>query len=191
MVHMDDRLIDIAIIGAGPTGATLALGLANLGLDIALVDARDAAAKRKPDGRNFAIVTGSWRLLRSIGVTDALAESSQPLNGLEATDGGTHWFGQPSVLFSKEDLDSPDPDEPLGQMVMAEPLQAALDAAVQSHAKIYAHAPARFNGMTQKPGHVEIALDGGETIKARLLIGADGMRSPVREALNIKTEGRD
>ncbi|MEL7285251.1 MAG: FAD-dependent oxidoreductase [Pseudomonadota bacterium] len=191
MKRMDDRLIDIAIIGAGPTGATLALGLANLGLDVALVDARDAAAKRKPDGRNFAIVTGSWRLLRSIGITGALADSCQALNGLEAIDGGTHWFGQPSVLFSKEDLDSPDPDEPLGQMVMAEPLQAALDAAVEAHDKIHAHAPARFKGITQRPGHIEIELEGGDAIKARLLIGADGMRSPVREALDIKTEGRD
>ena len=145
MRSMTDRIFDIAIIGAGPTGASLALGLANLGLKIALVDARDPAASAKPDGRNFAIVTGSWRLLRSLGVTETLTETSQPLNGLEAVDGGTHYFGHPSVLFEKTDLDSPDPDEPLGQMIMAEPLQAAMDAAVAANGEITHFSPALFD----------------------------------------------
>ncbi|MEO1189256.1 MAG: FAD-dependent oxidoreductase, partial [Pseudomonadota bacterium] len=177
---MTDRLFDIAIIGAGPTGAALALGLARLDLDVALIDARDPAAKARPDGRNFAIVTGSWRLLRSLGVTETLADSCQALNGLEAIDGGTHYFGQPSILFENTDLDSPDPDEPLGQMVMAEPLQAALDTAIKSSDQITCFAPARFEHVTCEPQAGVVVLDTGESIRTRLLVGADGMRSPVR-----------
>ena len=109
---MSEQIFDVAILGAGPTGASLALGLAQAGLDVAVIDARDPAVKPPKDGRNFAIVTGSWRLLDSIGVAAKLAETSQPLNGLEATDGGTHYFGQPSVLFTKDDLESVNPDEP-------------------------------------------------------------------------------
>lgn len=191
MEDMKDHVFDTAIVGAGPTGATLALGLAPLGLDVALIDARDPAATSQPDGRNFAIVTGSWRLLNSIGVTDALAESSQALNGLEAIDGGTHFFGQPSVLFESADLDSPDPDEPLGQMVMAEPLQAALDAAIAASDQITVFAPARFETVTREAQRATITLESGETISTRLLVGADGMRSPVRQASGIATEGRD
>ena len=182
---------DIAIVGAGPTGASLALGLAQRGLTVAVIDARDPAATPRPDGRNFAIVTGSWRLLRSLGLTDALEDTSQALNGLEAVDGGTHYFGQPSVLFTNDDLDSPDPDEPLGQMVMAEPLQAALDAQIATNQGITSFAPARFEGLTEHPGAIELQLEDGRTITAGLLIGADGMRSPVRQALGIATEGRD
>jgi len=191
MRSMTDRIFDIAIIGAGPTGASLALGLANLGLKIALVDARDPAASAKPDGRNFAIVTGSWRLLRSLGVTETLTETSQPLNGLEAVDGGTHYFGHPSVLFEKTDLDSPDPDEPLGQMVMAEPLQAALDAAVAANDEITHFAPALFDRVERDAYQATVYLADGTTVQTRLLVGADGMRSPVREAIGIETEGRD
>ncbi|MEO1660754.1 MAG: FAD-dependent oxidoreductase [Pseudomonadota bacterium] len=182
---------DVAIVGAGPTGATLALGLAQRGLTVAVIDARDPATPPPPDGRNFAIVTGSWRLLRALGLTDALRDSSQPLNGLEAIDGGTHYFGQPSVLFANEDLDSPDPDEPLGQMVMAEPLQAALDAQIADQNAITHHAPARFAGLEERPGAIAVHLEDGRTLSAGLLIGADGMRSPVRNALGIQTEGRD
>lgn len=182
---------DIAIVGAGPTGASLALGLAQRGLTVAVIDARDPAATPRPDGRNFAIVTGSWRLLRSLGLTDALEDTSQALNGLEAVDGGTHYFGQPSVLFTNDDLDSPDPDEPLGQMVMAEPLQAALDAQIATNQGITSFAPARFENLTERPGAIELQLEDGRTVTAGLLIGADGMRSPVRQALGIATEGRD
>lgn len=191
MGFMSDHLFDIAIVGAGPTGAALAVGLAQLGLEVAVIDARDPSAPPPADGRNFAIVTGSWRLLRSIGVTEALADSCQALNGLEATDGGTHYFGQPSVLFTNSDLDSADPDEPLGQMVMADPLQGALDAALADNDKITWFAPARFEQLEQDGGTVTLSLEGGQSIRTRLLVGADGMRSPVRNALGIKTEGRD
>ena len=188
---MTDQIHDVAIIGAGPTGAALALGLTQLDLNVAVVDTRDPEASPRPDGRNFAIVTGSWRMLRKLGVTANLEETSQPLHGLEAVDGGTHYFGQPSVLFTQDDLDSADPDEALGQMIMAEPLQAALDQAMADDARITHIAPDYFADQTAEPGYVRIALKSGDEIKARLLVGADGMRSPVRESLGIPTEGRD
>ena len=188
---MSEQMFDVAIIGAGPTGACLALGLAQAGLDVAVIDARDPAAIPPKDGRNFAIVTGSWRLLDSIGVASKLAETSQPLNGLEATDGGTHYFGQPSVLFTKDDLESVNPDEPLGHMTMAEPLQAALDAAMKDESRIQWFAPERFDRVDVQAGHAEIQLESGQKLKARLLVGADGMNSPVRQAAGISTEGRD
>ncbi|MEL6724393.1 MAG: FAD-dependent oxidoreductase [Pseudomonadota bacterium] len=188
---MAEQTFDIAIVGAGPTGASLALGLAQSGLEVALIDARDLSQPARRDGRNFAIVTGSWRLLNSIGVAESLRETSQPLNGLEAVDGGTHWFGQPSVLFTKDDIESIDPDEPLGQMVMAEPLQARLDRALEEEARITHFTNARFMTSRLEGGSIVAGLESGKSVKARLLVGADGMNSPVRQAAGIPTEGRD
>ena len=188
---MADHIYDVAIVGAGPTGSALALGLAQLGLETVLVDARDLSQPAPADGRNFAIVTGSWRLLASLGVTDDLGKDSQPLNGLGAIDGGTHYFGRPSVLFQKEDLESADPDEPLGQMVKAEPLQAALDAAVSANRNVTHLTPEKFVTADAGPGAIQLTLESGKTVQARLLVGSDGMKSPVREAAGIATEGRD
>lgn len=186
---MSKTVRDVVIVGAGPAGSTLALGLANLGLEVTLIDARDPKAEKRPDGRNYAVVTGSWRLLQRVGVADALTSTSEPLLGLEAVDGGTHFFGAPSVLFKDEDLG--DTGEPLGYMVMAEPLQAALDKAVAAHEQIELRAPALFEGLEAEPGLNRITLANGDEIETRLLIGCDGMKSPVRGALGIKTEGRD
>ncbi|MEL6415809.1 MAG: FAD-dependent oxidoreductase [Pseudomonadota bacterium] len=188
---MAEQTFDIAIVGAGPTGASLALGLAQSGLEVALIDARDLSQPARRDGRNFAIVTGSWRLLNGIGVAESLRETSQPLNGLEAVDGGTHWFGQPSVLFTKNDIESIDPDEPLGQMVMAEPLQARLDQALEEEARITHLTNARFVTSRLDGGSIVAELESGNSVKAWLLVGADGMNSPVRQAAGIPTEGRD
>ena len=188
---MSDQMFDVAVIGAGPTGAALAIGLAQAGLSVAVIDARDPAVTPPRDGRNFAIVTGSWRLLGSIGVAAHLAETSQALNGLEAVDGGTHYFGQPSVLFSKDDLEGVDPDEPLGHMTMAEPLQATLDKAMENEPGLTRFAPEKFDGLDQQAGQIGITLASGKTLFARLLVGADGMNSPVRNAVGIGTEGRD
>ncbi len=188
---MEDQIYDVAIVGAGPTGAALALGLAHAGLRVAVIDTRDPEAELKADGRNFAIVTGSWRMLRKLGIAAQLEEESQPLRGLEAVDGGTHFFGRPSILFTQEDLDSADPDEPLGQMVMAEPLQAALDRAMDAADGIERIAPDFFAAQTSLAHAVLIDLKSGRQLKARLLVGSDGMNSPVRQSLGIATEGRD
>ncbi|MEM1036875.1 MAG: FAD-dependent oxidoreductase [Pseudomonadota bacterium] len=186
---MTNTVRDTVIIGAGPMGSTLALGLAGLGLDVVLIDARDPKAEKRLDGRNFAVVTGSWRLLKSVGVPDALLESSEPLMGLEAIDGGTHFFGAPSVLFKDDDIG--EDGDPLGYMVMAEPLQAVLDETVAEAANIEVIAPALFTGLESEPGLNRIHLKDGRTIETRLLIGCDGVKSPVRNALGIATEGRD
>ena len=188
MAHLDT---EIAIVGAGPAGASLALALAGAGFDITLIDARDPAAKARSDTRNFAVVTGSWRLLTAIGIAERIAGETQPLHGLEAVDGGTHWFGAPSVLFGDEDLIHREEGETLGHMIEATILQAALDEAVEADTRINKLAPARFSGAKAEPGRITVELEDGSAITARLLVGADGMNSPVRNAAGITVEGRD
>ncbi|MEM5515616.1 FAD-dependent oxidoreductase [Henriciella sp. AS95] len=188
---MTPQQTEIVIVGAGPTGASLAIALAEAGFDTLLIDARDDAAKARLDTRNYAIVTGSWRLLTAIGVADKLNGETQPLNGLEAVDGGTHWFGVPGVLFEDDDLADRADGEALGQMVEATKLQAALDAMIDDAENLTVIAPALFEDYETAPGGVTVRLADGRHIKAKLLIGADGIKSPVRTAAGIETEGRD
>lgn len=188
---MKSGIFDIAIIGSGPVGAALALALSQRQLQVALIDARDKTKAKQADGRNFAIVTGSWRLLQSVGVTEPLERASQKLHGLEAVDGGTHWFGRPGVMFEDADLESADPGESLGYMVKAAVLQSALDEAIAEQSNITLFAPEMFEAIDAGDGSAVLSLESGQTVKARLVAGADGVKSPLRQALGIATEGRD
>lgn len=186
-----DRTYDLAIVGAGPVGTTLAILAANRGFSVILIDARDPDAVPRQDTRTFAIVRGSWRLLGAAGVTEALGGLTEPLNGLEAIDGGTHWFGAPGVLFGNEDLPD-DPDgQPLGQMVPAAALQAALDEACGRTDGIDWRHGQLFEGMETGPAGATLILSDGSRIETRLVAACDGMKSSVRAAAGITTEGHD
>jgi 2-octaprenyl-6-methoxyphenol hydroxylase len=178
------------VIGAGPVGTSLAILTAAAGFRTVLVDARDPDRDPPRDTRNFAIVRGSWRLLGAAGVHPALHGLTQPLLGLEATDGGRHWFGAPSVLFGTDDL-PPDADgEPLGEMVPAEALQAALDSIAAKAANLTWLRGRKFTALATDAASARITLDTGDEITAGLVAACDGVRSPVRTALGIPTEGR-
>ncbi len=186
-----DRTYDLAIVGAGPVGTTLAILAANRGFSVILIDARDPDAVLRQDTRTFAIVRGSWRLLGTAGVTEALCGLTEPLNGLEAIDGGTHWFGAPGVLFGNEDLPD-DPDgQPLGQMVPAAALQARLDEACGKTDGIDWVRGQLFEAMVTGPAGATLTLSGGSLIETRLVAACDGMKSSVRAAAGITTEGHD
>ncbi|MEO1473344.1 MAG: FAD-dependent monooxygenase [Pseudomonadota bacterium] len=181
---------DMIIVGAGPTGGVLALAAAQSGLNVILLDGRTEADRTRKDGRNFAIVRGSWALLKSVGLADALFDTAEPLNGLEAVDGGRHWFGAPEALFGVEDLDPREDGTPLGYMVEAEPLQAEIDKALAHLDNLDWRAGARFAGLDIQNGQATVSLEDGTVLSAQLVVGCDGVNSPVRKAAGIPTEGR-
>lgn len=188
--EQSSTIADLAIVGAGPIGATLAIGAAQAGFQVTLIDARDPDIVR-PDGRNFAIVRGSWRLLTACGVTSELQQTAQPLHGLEAIDGGRHWFGAPSVMFGDDDLPEAEDGTPLGYMVEAPRLQAALDRKLAEEDNIQWLRKAQFTGFDVQAGQVCLNLADGRALNARLVAGCDGVNSPVRQAGGITVEGRN
>ncbi len=184
-----DTKFDLAIVGAGPAGASLAILAAKAGFSVCLIDARDNKASTRRDTRTFAVVAGSWRMLGRAGVHDALADKIGPLNGLEAVDGGKHYFGAPSVFFDLTDLNA-DSDEPLGQMVPAQALQAALDEQLAKSDNLTWLKNAWLSDIETTGATATISTRSGHKVTAGLVAACDGVNSPVRNALNIPTVGR-
>ncbi|MFN4183203.1 MAG: FAD-dependent monooxygenase [Hyphomonas sp.] len=180
---------DLAVIGAGPVGTSLAVLAAKAGLRTVLVDARPENATPAADTRSFAIVRGSWRLLGAAGVHGDLEGVTEPLNGLEAVDGGTHWFGAPWAAFSTSDLPEGD-REALGELVPAGALQAALDRETGATEGLIWKQGARFSGYEALPSGALVHLEGGESFRCALIAACDGIHSAVRDAAGIGTEGR-
>ncbi len=182
-------MYDLVVVGAGPVGTTLAILAAQRGFDTVLIDTRPVDAGPQNDGRTFAIVRGSWRLIGAAGVHADLVGQTEPLNGLEAMDGGRHFFGAPAVAFGGEDLPGAT-QEPLGQMVPAENLQAALDAAAARTPGLTWQRGTRFTALTSHTAFADVTLLSGAHVRTRLVAACDGVASAVRGAVGIGVEGR-
>jgi 2-octaprenyl-6-methoxyphenol hydroxylase len=88
MPAMDAQAFDVIVAGAGMTGSTAALALASGGLRVALVDPLPFATQVEPtfDGRASAVAYSSFRMLRAMGVGEALEPQAQRIEQIVVTD---------------------------------------------------------------------------------------------------------
>ena len=113
---------DIAIIGGGPVGATLALALRGSKLNVCVLEARPAHSPRH-DARALALSYGSRLILSRLGVWDMLQEVS-PIHAIHISQ--QHSFGR-TVLRAAE-MKVPE----LGYVLPYAVLQDALTHALQN-----------------------------------------------------------
>lgn len=188
---LPSEIVDLAIVGAGPVGTSLAILATQRGFSTVLIDAREPSAAPVTDTRTFAIVRGSWRMLGATGIHPLLEGVTEPLNGLEAIDGGAHAFGAPHVLFGNQDLPEDHDGQPLGQMVPSADLQRALDRIAGEAEGLVWLKGARFDALETGKSAATLVLADGNRIRTRLVAACDGVNSSVRDALGIGTEDHD
>ena len=173
---------DVCIVGAGPVGVTLACRLAQGGMRVAIIDRAELPPMEHPafDGRAYAIAAGSRRLLEQAGVWARLPMDSCDIREIRVTDGRP---GQPPsrlfLEFGREDA-----DQPFGAMIEARALRVALNATLYATPGIQVFAPDEARVTRTAEGAV-IRTTSGRVINARLVIAAEGRRSPLREQARI------
>ncbi len=172
---MSSEQHDIAVIGAGPAGATTALALAHAGFAVALIGPPPPPA----DGRTIALMGPSWRMLADWGIDAELQQGAAPLAVMRLVDDTGSLFRQPPVEFKAAEmgLDS------FGWNVEATALANALGAAAAAHPRVTRIcAPATAITGTAGMWRIETPQS---TISAALLVGADGRNSVVRREAGI------
>lgn len=167
---------DIAIVGAGAVGLVAALALAHEGWSVTVVGT--TAAPR--DGRTVALLAGSWQMLGALDVTAALAETSAPLAVMRLVDDTGSLFRQPPVEFRASEVGL----EAFGWNVENADLVAALVERVRQQPAITL-VEGLISEIAATPDYVTLAGPGLEQMRARLVIGADGRNSRVRQAAGI------
>lgn len=172
----DQQHCDIAIVGAGAVGLAAALSLAAAGRQVVLFG--QASAPR--DGRTVALLDGSWRLLEALGLTETLDAVAAPLAVMRLVDDTGSLFKQPPIEFKAAELGLP----AFGWNVENAALVEAMAAKAGTEPRIRM-IPQAVAEITSCADAVRLAGDGFDPVNARLVVGADGRKSRVRESAGI------
>lgn len=187
--------VDIAIVGAGMVGATLAALLDQAGFSVALIDARPAPTAFDPsriDSRVSAVTQASRALFTSLGVwKDIEARRVSPYRHMQVWDSE----GSGEVTFSASDVGV----SSLGHIVENSAIVDALMAYLGKASSVVMRkgqpvASLGFEGNPAQEGRSRFAqsqskrlltLQDGSLVTARLVVGADGARSSLREMAGL------
>jgi 2-octaprenyl-6-methoxyphenol hydroxylase len=177
---------DVILAGGGLVGMTLALGLAQHGLQVIVVDTAVLPETLAPrfDGRASAVASASARLLKALGLWQQLGASAQPIWEIRVTDGASplflHFDGSPLTHSLSAE------DEALGYLFENRQLRHALYQAQANNPQIKLFAPAQFTQVERLAGQVKAQLSGGTRLQAPLIIGCEGRNSPLRTQAGIR-----
>ena len=177
---------EVAIGGAGFAGLALAIALRQgLGDPFTVTVADPALAHaRSKDPRASAIAAAARRLFEAIEVWDAVAENAQPILDMVVTDSKLDDAVRPTFLTFGGEVEG---GEPFAHMIENRHLVDALAEKAKSLGVELRATPVA--GFAAEANSIKVQFAGDKTIAARLLVGADGAHSLIREQAGIATHG--
>ena len=175
---------DVVIIGGGMVGLTLACALGNSRLQVAVVEAHepeDVQANDEYDLRVSAISRASQQVFMNLNVWDDMKSyrisAFEHMHVWDAT-------GEGEIHFDAAELGV----DALGHIVENRVTQLALLKQVRQQRNIDCFCPQQVESIEYSETGSVVSFANGEQISCRLLVGADGAHSRVRDAAGIGLE---
>lgn len=173
---------DLAIIGGGLVGASLAHALADSRLKIAMIDQLPAESLYSPvlDNRGLALAYNTAQILAKLNIWHKLLAQVYPINTVHVSEQGS--FGFTKLTADKLNLPA------LGYVVSASSLGAALIADLPSNISIIR--PANIIDLIYKQNNWQLTLN-NQQITAKILVAADGTNSILHNKLQIPVASKN
>lgn len=169
---------DVAIVGAGPVGGTLALALADADLDVIVLDARDAGTVPNGD-RSLALSHGARLILERLGVwarLERIEDAITPITSIDISQ--ARGFGSMQLSAAEQGIPA------LGYVVAYASLQRAIDAALEA-AGIVVRFATSVAAIDADPVAATVASPAG-AFRARLAAVADGSGAAVAGVTRVR-----
>lgn len=179
---------DIAIVGGGLAGASLAIALAPLGYDVKVIEAVAFKAVEQPsyDDRTLALSHSSCRILSGVGLWDQLEAEATAIRTIHVSE-----LARPGrVLLDAAEMGLTE----FGHVVEARSFGAVVTSQLEQSDNIDIISPVKVQGIEPGTEKTTLMLEsdaGTDVLEARLVVAADGANSFIRRQLGIATENRD
>jgi len=172
---------DVIIVGGGLAGNCLALALKDTGLRCAIIEANtpEQLANSPAGDRALALAAGTVQQLEALGVWQGISTAATAIKNIHISDKGH--FGKTRLSADKEHVAA------LGYVITARDLESHVAHSVANTNTVQI-CPARVVGLESSEDVIHISIQQGDetqTLTAKLLVGADGGQSSIRQLLNI------
>ncbi|RQR36839.1 FAD-dependent oxidoreductase [Burkholderia sp. Bp9142] len=180
---VDTQRHRVAIVGGGPVGLAVALGLANHGIRSVLLEADDSVCH---GSRAICISRRSLEIIERLGALDSFMRVGLPWSG------GRSFHRRDEVLHFTMPQDENQKLPPMVNLAQYHIEQFLLDAALRRPGLIEIRWQTKVAGVTRHPDSVRLDVDtplGGYALDADWIVASDGGRSTMRDALGLSLQG--
>ncbi len=181
--------VDVAIIGGGMVGASLAAALAGTGVRLLLVESSPLGAAEQPsfDERTTALGNASRRIFEGLQCWDAIAPGAAAIRAIHVSEAGR--FGFARLNAAEHGIDA------FGYVVANRTIGAALWGKLAASPGLALRVPARVQDVAITADAVRFTVVSAagerEPVAARLVVAADGAHSQIRAMAGIEAAVED
>jgi 3-(3-hydroxy-phenyl)propionate hydroxylase len=173
----------VTIVGGGPVGLAVALGLANHGVPSVLIEADDSVCY---GSRAICISRRSLEIIERLGAIDGFLKTGLPWAG------GRSFYRDTEVLHFKMPQDDNQKLPPMVNLAQYHIEQFLLDAAQRKSDLIDIRWQTRVSAIDSRVDGATLKLatpEGDYSLNSEWVVACDGGRSTIREALGLQLKG--